>query len=168
MCTHMVLYSHEEQHSPISTPPVVSAKTNTKERRQPERRQQIKKRPRQAVGKQGRERTTQGLHGDYTTPRRKMKGVKTMSANEMTAKVRELKELKTMIDELSAEVATIEDEIKAEMTARNVNEMAVDVFKIRYTTVNSTRFDSSAFKKAHGDLYAQFSKQTTSRRFSIV
>lgn len=91
-----------------------------------------------------------------------------MSANEMTAKVRELKELKAMIDELSAEAATIEDEIKAEMTARNVNEMAVDVFKIRYTTVNSTRFDSSAFKKAHGDLYAQFSKQTTSRRFSIV
>ena len=75
-----------------------------------------------------------------------------MSANEMTKKVRELKELKAMIDELSAEAATIEDEIKAEMTARNVNEMAVDVFKIRYTTVNSTRFDSSAFKKAHGDL----------------
>lgn len=91
-----------------------------------------------------------------------------MSANEMTAKVRELKELKAMIDELSAEAATIEDEIKAEMTARNVNEMAVDVFKIRYTTVNSTRFDSSAFKKAHGDLYAQYSKQTTSRRFTIV
>lgn len=91
-----------------------------------------------------------------------------MSANEMTKKVRELKELKAMIDELSAEAATIEDEIKAEMTARNVNEMAVDVFKIRYTTVNSTRFDSSAFKKVHGDLYAQFSKQTTSRRFSIV
>lgn len=86
----------------------------------------------------------------------------------MTAKVRELKELKAMIDELSAEAATIEDEIKAEMTARNVSEMAVDVFKIRYTTVNSTRFDSSAFKKVHGDLYAQFSKQTTSRRFSIV
>ena len=91
-----------------------------------------------------------------------------MSANEMTKKVRELKELKAMIDELSAEAATIEDEIKAEMTALNVNEMAVDVFKIRYTTVNSTRFDSSAFKKVHGDLYAQFSKQTTSRRFSIV
>ena len=86
----------------------------------------------------------------------------------MIAKVRELKELKAMIDELSAEAATIEDEIKAEMTARNVNEMAVDVFKIRYTTVNSTRFDSSAFKKAHGDLYAQYSKQTTSRRFTIV
>lgn len=91
-----------------------------------------------------------------------------MSANEMTKKVRELKELKAMIDELSAEAATIEDEIKAEMTARNVSEMAVDVFKIRYTTVNSTRFDSASFKKSHGDLYAQYTKQTTSRRFTIV
>ena len=91
-----------------------------------------------------------------------------MSANEMTKKVRELKELKAMIDELSAEAATIEDEIKAEMTARNVNEMAVDVFKIRWTPVTSSRFDSSAFKKVHGDLYAQYTKQTTSRRFTIV
>ena len=91
-----------------------------------------------------------------------------MSANELTKKVRELKELKAMIDELSAEAATIEDELKAEMNARNVSEMAVGVFKIRYTTVNSTRFDSASFKKSHGDLYAQFSKQTTSRRFSIV
>lgn len=133
----------------------------------PEVPNQTKKRPcRRRKHKQGR--TTQGLHGDYTIPHRKMKGVKTMSANEMTQKVRELKELKAMIDELSAEVATIEDEIKAEMTARNVNEMAVDVFKIRWTPVTSSRFDSSAFKKVHGDLYAQYTKQTTSRRFTIV
>ena len=91
-----------------------------------------------------------------------------MIANELTKKVRELKELKAMIDELSAEAATIEDELKAEMNARNVNEMAVDVFKIRWTPVTSSRFDSSAFKKVHGDLYAQFSKQTTSRRFTFV
>lgn len=49
-----------------------------------------------------------------------------MSAHELTTKVRELKELKAMIDELSAEAATIEDEIKAELTARNVDELSVD------------------------------------------
>lgn len=91
-----------------------------------------------------------------------------MSANEMTKKVRELKELKAMIDELSAEAATIEDEIKAELTARNVNELAVDVFKVRWTPTTSSRFDSSAFKKDHGDLYAQYTKQTTTRRFSVM
>ena len=42
-----------------------------------------------------------------------------MSANEMTAKVRELKELKAMAEELAQEITAIEDVIKAELTARN-------------------------------------------------
>lgn len=39
-----------------------------------------------------------------------------MSANEMTAKVRELKELKAMAEELAQEITAIEDAIKAELT----------------------------------------------------
>lgn len=91
-----------------------------------------------------------------------------MSANELTTKIRNLKELKQMADELAAEITSVEDEIKAEMTAQSVTEMAVDVFKIRWVPVTSSRFDSSAFKKTHADLYAQYTKQTTSRRFTIV
>lgn len=73
-----------------------------------------------------------------------------------------------MAEELTAEITAIEDEIKAEMTTRNTDEMTVDVYKIRWTKVLSTRFDSSAFKKAMPELYAQFTKQTKSRRFSIA
>lgn len=80
-----------------------------------------------------------------------------MSANEMTAKVRELKELKAMADE-----------IKAEMTARNTEEMTVDIFKIRWAHVTSSRFDSASFKKAMPELYGQFTKTSESRRFSIA
>ncbi len=40
-----------------------------------------------------------------------------MSKTEMTNKVRELKELKAMADELAAEITAIEDSIKADMTA---------------------------------------------------
>ena len=91
-----------------------------------------------------------------------------MSANEMTAKVRELKELKAMADEIAAEITAIEDEIKAEMTARNTEEMTVDIFKIRWARVTSSRFDSASFKKAMPELYGQFTKTTQSRRFSIA
>ncbi len=91
-----------------------------------------------------------------------------MGTNELTTKIRDLKELKQMAEELAAEITSIEDEIKAEMTARSVTEMVVDVFKIRWMPVTSSRFDSSAFKKTHADLYAQYTKQTTSRRFTIV
>ncbi len=40
-----------------------------------------------------------------------------MSTNEMSAKIRELKELKLMAEELNGEITAIEDSIKAEMTA---------------------------------------------------
>ena len=91
-----------------------------------------------------------------------------MSTSEITSKVRELKELKAMLEEIEAEIATIEDEIKAEMTARNTEEMSVDVYKVRWTKVTSSRFDTSAFKKTHAELYSQHTKQTETRRFSVA
>jgi predicted phage-related endonuclease len=91
-----------------------------------------------------------------------------MSTNEMTAKIRELKELKAMAEELAQEITAIEDAIKAEMTNRNTEEMVVDIFKVRWTTVKSDRFDTTAFKKALPDLAKQFTKTSTTRRFSIA
>ena len=91
-----------------------------------------------------------------------------MSKKDLASKVRELKELKQMAEELEAEITTIEDEIKAEMTAQNVEEMNVDVFKIRWTTVNSNRFDTKGFKTKYEDLYNQFLRTSASKRFSIA
>ena len=91
-----------------------------------------------------------------------------MSTNEMARKIRELRELKTMADELAAEITAIEDQIKAEMTERDTEEMTVDVYKVRWTKVTSSRFDSTAFKKAMPELHAQFTKQIESRRFSVA
>ena len=91
-----------------------------------------------------------------------------MSAHELTSKVRDLKELKALADQIADEIAAIEDLIKAEMTERNTEEMTVDVFKIRWTRMASSRFDTTAFKKTHADLYDQYTKQTESRRFSIA
>lgn len=91
-----------------------------------------------------------------------------MSTNELAKKVRQLKKLKASADDLAAQIASIENDIKAEMTENNVEEMSVDVFKIRWTKVISNRFDTAAFKKTHADLYGQYTKPTESRRFSIV
>ena len=91
-----------------------------------------------------------------------------MSTNEMTSKVREYKELKALLEQVQNEIAALEDEFKAEMTARDTEQMEVDVYKIRWTTVNSSRFDSTAFKKANPELAEQYTKTTTCRRFSIA
>ena len=91
-----------------------------------------------------------------------------MTNNEIQAKARELRELKAMAEELTAEITAIEDTIKAELTARCVEEMTAGEYKIRWTTVTSNRFDSSTFKKVLPDLYSQYCKPTVSRRFSVA
>lgn len=91
-----------------------------------------------------------------------------MSTKDLTSKVKELKELKMMVEELEAEISTIEDEIKAEMTARETNELMLDMFKISWKEVVSNRFDSKAFKATHAELYSQYTKQTTTKRFSVA
>lgn len=90
-----------------------------------------------------------------------------MSTNELLSKVRELKELQTMAEELQAEINSIQDAIKAQMSARGVDEMVVDVFKIRWKVVKSSRFDTAAFKATHAELYKQYTKEIETRRFTV-
>ncbi len=91
-----------------------------------------------------------------------------MNKEELTKQVRELKELKQMQEELQTEITAIEDNIKAEMTNQNVEEMTVDVFKIRWTPVKTNRFDTTAFKKEYSKLYEQFLKVIETKRFNIA
>ena len=91
-----------------------------------------------------------------------------MSINEITTKARELKELKRMQEELAAEITAIEDEIKAEMTARETEELIAGEYKVRWVHVTSSRFDTTAFKKAMPALAEQYTKTTTTRRFTIA
>lgn len=91
-----------------------------------------------------------------------------MSANEMESKIKELRELRRMADEIAAEIETLQDAIKSEMTARNTDTLTGADWKVTWKTVTSKRFDSAAFKKTHGELYDQYTKETTSKRFLIA
>ena len=73
-----------------------------------------------------------------------------------------------MAEELAAEITAIEDTIKAEMTARETEELITGEYKIRWKKVVSNRFDTTAFKKTHADLYEQYTKTTETRRFTVA
>ena len=90
-----------------------------------------------------------------------------MSTIEITSKIEALKELEALIEEAKSEAETLRDEIKSEMLNRNTEEMEAGQYIIRWTSVLSNRFDTTGFKKVYGDLYKAFTKQTSSRRFSI-
>lgn len=91
-----------------------------------------------------------------------------MSTNEMESKIKELRELRRMADEIAAEIETLQDAIKSEMTARNTDTLTGTDWKVTWKAVTSKRFDSAAFKKTHGELYEQYTKETTSKRFLIA
>ena len=91
-----------------------------------------------------------------------------MSTIEITSKIEALKELEALIEEAKTEAETLRDEIKTEMLNRNTEEMEAGQYIVRWTPVLSQRFDSTAFKKVMPDVYKSFTKQVSSRRFSIA
>ena len=90
-----------------------------------------------------------------------------MSMNDLISKIEALNEWETLMHEAKAEAEALRDSIKAEMLERNTEELTAGAYIIRWTSVLTQRFDSTAFKKAHEDLYKDFTKQTASRRFTI-
>ena len=90
-----------------------------------------------------------------------------MSKIELLAKIELLNKYEAMMEEIKAEADTIRNSIKAEMDARAVEELVAGQYIVRYTAVLSNRFDSTAFKKVLPDLYKAYTKQVSSRRFTI-
>lgn len=91
-----------------------------------------------------------------------------MSTNQITSKIEALLEWEKIMEEAKEQAETLRDELKQEMMARNTEELAVGQYIVRWTSVLSQRFDSTAFKKTMPEVYRSFIKQVTSRRFSIA
>ena len=89
-----------------------------------------------------------------------------MSKIELLAKIELLNKYEAMMEELKAEADTIRNSIKAEMEAREVEELIAGQYIVRYTSVLSNRFDSTAFKKVMPEIYKAYTKQISSRRFT--
>ena len=69
-----------------------------------------------------------------------------MTTNEMNNKIKELRELRRMSEELQAEIEALQDSFKAEMSAQGVDTLAGTDWKISWKEVQSSRLDSKALK----------------------
>jgi predicted phage-related endonuclease len=99
--------------------------------------------------------------------KRKEEEVRRAEEMRVVSKIEQLQELEELIDEAKAEAEKIKDEIKMEMMKRNTEEMKAGKYIVRWTEVLSNRFDSTSFKKLFPDVYKEFTKVISSRRFSI-
>lgn len=90
-----------------------------------------------------------------------------MSTYDLETQITKMQEWEALAEEAKAEAEALRDEIKAELTRRNAEEVTTGKYIVRWTSVLSQRFDSTAFKRAMPDVYKAFTKQVNSRRFSV-
>ncbi|MBR5272835.1 MAG: hypothetical protein IKU25_05510 [Clostridia bacterium] len=91
-----------------------------------------------------------------------------MSTNEIATKIEALRDMENLIEEAKAEAEALRDEIKAEMLKRDTEELEAGTYIVRWTSVLSQRFDTTSFKKVMPELYKEYTKQVSSRRFTIA
>ena len=90
-----------------------------------------------------------------------------MTRTEIINTIEALNEWENIIEEAKAEAEALRDIIKAEMLEQDIEELEAGAYIVRWTSVLTNRFDTTAFKKTHSDMYKEYTKQISSRRFTI-
>ena len=89
-----------------------------------------------------------------------------MSNTELTSKIKELRELQSLIEEAQAEAEAIKDTLKAYMGEQE--ELRAGEYKVTWKAVTSSRLDTAALKKALPDVAQAFTRETVTRRFCVA
>ena len=92
----------------------------------------------------------------------------TIATNELIAKLNELTELRRMAEELNAEIEGVQDAIKAHMTEADTDTITAGAFRVTWKPVTSTRIDTAALRKELPEVWQEYGKTTTTRRFSVT
>ena len=90
-----------------------------------------------------------------------------MSTIEIQAKIESLRALEELIEEAKAEAETLRDAIKQEMLSRDVETLEAGQYIVRWTSVLSQRFDTTALQRVMPEIYKAYTKQVSSKRFTI-
>lgn len=92
-----------------------------------------------------------------------------MTQITLAYRIEELQELEDTIEQLKLQAESIKDQIKEEMTNKDLEEMIVGDYIVRWVDVLSSRFDTKRFKTEMGEsLYKEYTKEVSSKRFTIT
>lgn len=82
--------------------------------------------------------------------------------------LREMAQYKILIEEAEAEYNRLREMCEEHMTEEGTDTIIGDEHKVTWKEVTSNRFDSTAFRKDHGDMYKAYQKASTSKRFTFA
>ena len=91
-----------------------------------------------------------------------------MSKNEMINMIETMNNYDDLAAKAKAKADAIRETIKEEMIRQDTEELVAGAYIVRFTSVISNRFDSTTFKRLYADLYTDFTKPVSSRRFSVA
>ena len=91
-----------------------------------------------------------------------------MTEKMIENRIKKLQAIEAQREELEAAAEAIRAELKADLEQKGVDELKTRNFLIRWKEIISSRLDSKALKAALPDVYGQFCKASTSRRFTIA
>lgn len=91
-----------------------------------------------------------------------------MTNRQMDNRVKKLQEIEAQIKALEEQADAIQEELKAELEAQGEDEHHTGRFIIRWKEIVGSRLDGKALKAAFPDIARQFTRQTSSRRFTIA
>ena len=86
---------------------------------------------------------------------------------QMDEKLAQLRRCRHAMEALKKDAEAIETEIKAELEARNVEQVETAHYKVTWKPVASTRLDTKALKAERPEIYARYASETVTRRFTV-
>ena len=90
-----------------------------------------------------------------------------MATNELISKLNDLAQLRRLADDLDAEITAIQDEIKAHMAAVQTDTLTAGAFRVVWKSVTSTRIDTAALRRELPEVWQEYGKTTTTKRFTV-
>ena len=81
--------------------------------------------------------------------------------------IKELKEYEALQEQLKKEVEQLKAQAIEYLAENGIDEVATPEGKVTYREVLSKRFDTTSFKKDFMDVYEEYTKQTSSMRFTL-
>lgn len=91
-----------------------------------------------------------------------------MTERMIENRIKKLSALEEQIAQLQEQAEAIKTELKADLDEKGVQELKTKNFLIRWKEIVSNRLDGKALKEALPEIYNQYCRPTSCRRFTVA
>ncbi|MBQ8814114.1 MAG: hypothetical protein IJZ85_06450 [Lachnospiraceae bacterium] len=91
-----------------------------------------------------------------------------MTERQIENRIKKLQAIEVQQKELEAQAELLRAELKADLEDKGLDELKTSNFIIRWKEIVSERLDGKALKTALPEIYRQYCRQASNKRFTIA